>query len=181
MAIPRPGMAHDPTSRVRKRPVPRQLARGDRTRLTRPDLSRNHNDTPEELFITREIERRTFWSCYILDRYIGCSKTRPQTINVTDTKIQLPCSDDAFMQGLKVRTRFIHEDDEKYTARRKKESYGADQRRTTKALGTGDRTAGIDDGVEWEVGEYESQLSVYIRAVNHFAEFLRWQVDGGRR
>lgn len=153
----------------------------EKRRWSRPASSHEQDLAPEDIFINREIERRTFWSCFILDRYIGCSKTRPQTINVADTKIQLPCSEDAFMPGVKVRTRFIHEDDDKYAARRNYEAEEAVRRRSNQGHGRDDPYAGVDDGVDWEIGKHESLLSVYIRAVDHFGDIMKWSVNGGRR
>ncbi|KAH7414043.1 fungal-specific transcription factor domain-containing protein [Phaeosphaeria sp. MPI-PUGE-AT-0046c] len=150
----------------------------DAKRVSPSTPRHDHKVSPEDLFITQEIERRTFWSCFILDRYIGCSKSRPSMIDVTNIHTQLPCSDDAFTQGSKVRTRFINEDDAKYNARIQNEYERARRdRHRFKFWGNGQG----HHEVEWEVGKRESQLSVYIRAVAHFGEVMRWSNNDGRR
>jgi hypothetical protein len=131
-----------------------------------------------EEFIDREIRRRTFWSCFILDRYTSCVESRVQMINVADIKTQLPCSDAAFNKGLKVRTRFLGESDEKYAERRTEE--------TAKIRRYQDRANWVNKSkrhgeVEWEVGKDEAGLSLYIQTVNHFGTILAYSISKGRR
>jgi hypothetical protein len=45
---------------------------------------------------TREIRRRTMFSCLILDRLLGCGKDRVSTIRSEDLQIQLPCEENSF-------------------------------------------------------------------------------------
>ncbi|EDN03075.1 predicted protein [Histoplasma mississippiense (nom. inval.)] len=53
--------------------------------------------------IEQETRRRTFWSCFMLDRYLSSGKYRPRVIKIRDVEIQLP-SDNAFAFGERVRT-----------------------------------------------------------------------------
>lgn len=57
---------------------------------TKPTLTPTH----------QEERRRVFWSLYILDRLISCSKERPPAITDEDCKIFLPCNEDDFRSGV---------------------------------------------------------------------------------
>ncbi|KAJ6153543.1 transcription factor (predicted) [Penicillium chermesinum] len=47
----------------------------------------------------REIRRRTFWACVILDRLVAYCTFRTQTIDVSLINLHLPCNDIAFAFG----------------------------------------------------------------------------------
>ena len=47
----------------------------------------------------REIRRRTFWACVILDRLVAYCTFRTQTIDLSLVKLHLPCSEIAFAFG----------------------------------------------------------------------------------
>jgi len=49
--------------------------------------------------IEQEERRRLFWSIYILDRFVSCSKLRPPIILDADCQIQLPCEETDFREG----------------------------------------------------------------------------------
>lgn len=130
----------------------------------------------QDIFIEREIERRTFWSCFIMDRYMSCGKLRPPVLDVTETWVQLPCSDEAFGHGQNVKTRILAESDEEYLRRRQvSESFLHPIDRAVNDI------SGVDNEVEWEVGKDEGELSLYIRRVEHFGRVMKWSTKGGRR
>lgn len=129
----------------------------------------NHSSRDEseqqERFIDREIERRTFWSCFIMDQYTSCIG-REYLFNIKDIETQLPCSDVAFHSGLDVKTRLLEESDVEY----------AERRQTYKS------TSGDANKVDWELGKDEAELGLYIQAVVYFAKVTQWSiVDRGRR
>ncbi|KAJ4367446.1 hypothetical protein N0V83_007029 [Neocucurbitaria cava] len=134
-------------------------------------------------FIDREIKRRTFWSCCLLDRYLSWGKNRPQIIRSDEMKgIQLVCSDRAFDWGLKCRTRLLGEDDAAYAKRREhlraliKPDY--DKRSGTSR---DQQMSSHFDHIRWEVGDQESELNWYIQVVDHLGEIIKWSCAGGRR
>jgi hypothetical protein len=47
----------------------------------------------------REIRRRCFWTCYILDRFLVCGSMRPMIIRDHDIKLRLPSSLESFVAG----------------------------------------------------------------------------------
>lgn len=51
-------------------------------------------------FVEREERRRVFWSLYILDKLISCSRERSPAILDEDCKISMPCSESAFKAGV---------------------------------------------------------------------------------
>ena len=132
----------------------------------------------KDQFILREIQRRTLWSCCLMDRYMSWGKNRPSMIRIQELKkVQLVCSDHAFMYGRKVRTRLLGEDNKEYEKRRMESRdlarhYGTDQLRQVNNQ--------IND-IKWEVGDEEADLSWYIQIVEHFSEISNWSSAGGRR
>src|ERR1043165_1807379 len=48
----------------------------------------------ENLFIQKEIRRRTFWSCFLLDRFAACALGRPTLIDEDDCDVRLPCHEE---------------------------------------------------------------------------------------
>jgi hypothetical protein len=47
----------------------------------------------EVLFIQNEVRRRTFWSCFRLDRFAACALGRPTLIDEDDCDVRLPCNE----------------------------------------------------------------------------------------
>lgn len=44
----------------------------------------------------KEIRKRTFWACFVVDRLISYTCNKPFTVSFTSPSLQLPCSDNAF-------------------------------------------------------------------------------------
>lgn len=65
-----------------------------------------------ELMISKEIGRRTMFSCLTLDRLLSCGKERVSTIRSEDLQIQLPCNEWAFDLSKEVRTGFLRGPDD---------------------------------------------------------------------
>lgn len=55
----------------------------------------NHRYCPRQ----REVRRRTFWACVILDRYVAYTTFRTQSIETALVTLHLPCTDVAFAFG----------------------------------------------------------------------------------
>lgn len=106
---------------------------------------------PREELTKLEVQRRTWWSCFIMDRMLAAGKRRPTMINVGKLKVQLPGSDDNFLFVRTVNTGFL------------KSSWLREEK---PADGSCD-----DDNV----------LSWYIRAIEIFGRFVEWSYTGGRR
>ena len=66
-------------------------------------------DSDQEFsFIEQEVRRRTFWSCFVMDRFASsASSTAPQFLREDDVHIQLPASEQEFTFGIPVRTEFL--------------------------------------------------------------------------
>lgn len=58
----------------------------------------------------REVRRRTFWGCFIMDRMLAAGKCRPTMITPDKLRVQLPCSDDEFLFVTDVKTGFLSSD-----------------------------------------------------------------------
>lgn len=46
--------------------------------------------------LQKEIRRRTFWACFVVDRLISNSCNQPFAINMLSARVQLPCPETAF-------------------------------------------------------------------------------------
>jgi hypothetical protein len=108
-----------------------------------------------QAFIAREINRRTMWSCFILDRYLSSGRARPQ-MDVNSLSIQLPCSEEDFRFGTNVKTAFLKEGGE--LALYDESSYHKRMQVDTSSV-----------------------LSIYIRLVEIWGGFSKWSCAGGRR
>ena len=107
--------------------------------------------------ITKEIRRRTLFSCFILDRYLSGGRDRALRIDVENLRVRLPGSDDAFVFGEKSETGFLQV---------KETGKILDGMRLVRQVHTGDD---------------ESVLSRYIRLVEIWGRFSKWSCLGGRR
>ncbi|KAK7927768.1 fungal specific transcription factor [Apiospora marii] len=55
-----------------------------------------------------EVQRRTMFSCFILDRMLACGKERSSIMRAEDLQIQLPCPEDRFDLSVPVETSFLY-------------------------------------------------------------------------
>lgn len=111
-------------------------------------------DTQE--FISREIKRRTMWSCFILDRYLSSGRARPQ-MSIETLHIQVPCSEEDFRFGTNVKTEFLCPE-----------------------LDESEDNNTPNKGQSSQVNS-SPVLSIYIRLVEIWGRFSKWSCAGGRR
>lgn len=144
-----------------------------------------------DAFIQQEIRRRTFWTCFILDRYLSNGKFRPQVLRVKDMRIQLPASEQAFLFGEKVRTLMLGEEERDVALRideqsRRRSSIAIDsinggaKRQSFASNESNGGNASLDQG-KWEVGADEGLVSRYIKIMDIYGRVLRWACGGGRQ
>ncbi|EEP75851.1 conserved hypothetical protein [Uncinocarpus reesii 1704] len=151
--------------------------------------------------IEQETKRRTFWSCFILDRCLSGGRLRPRMIKVRDVGIQLP-SDNAFAFGERVRTSRLSEN----AGNRRSQSFeprvvmpvpGVRQHAAVDDLklrangmandpkqwsNASHRSDGAENGIDrWEVGAEECVLSRLIRILRIWGSIAKWSCAGGRR
>ncbi|KFA49855.1 hypothetical protein S40293_01232 [Stachybotrys chartarum IBT 40293] len=62
---------------------------------------------PSEVGITKEVKRRTMFSCLVLDRMLASGYRRPSMMRSEDLMIQLPCTEMAFDLALDVHTGYL--------------------------------------------------------------------------
>lgn len=140
----------------------------------------------EDIFIQQEIRRRTFWSCYIMDRYLSSGKYRPHMLHACDLRIQLPASERSFLFAEKVRTLMLGEDEHK-VARAEVQN----QRRQSVMLGNDSTTerdtvallkqSMEDDKGRLEIGADEGLVSRYVKILEIYGHVVTWSCAGGRR
>lgn len=61
-----------------------------------------------QLIQEKEVQRRTMFSCFILDRMLACGKERLSIMRTEDLQIQLPCPEDKFDLSVEVHTGFLY-------------------------------------------------------------------------
>ncbi|MCJ1311291.1 hypothetical protein MMC25_004962 [Agyrium rufum] len=152
-----------------------------------------------EAFIEDEARRRTFWSCFLMDRYLSSGKYRPAIIKIEEIRIQLPCSDKAFVFGERVCTNLIDGScsraglrakvkDQQASWRRQQSSnripFGQD--RQDRNLNYQGDTQAEDDGDDkkgytCEAGLSEGSCGRWMRLVDLWGKIARWSCAGGRK
>ncbi|EME78957.1 serine threonine kinase fungal-specific transcription factor [Pseudocercospora fijiensis CIRAD86] len=182
-------------------PLSRSLAlSAEAERLGMSGESSRKNSTSgkssEDLFIQQEIRRRTFWSCFIMDRYLSSGKYRPQMLHARELRIQLPASERSFLFAEKVRTLMLGEDDKGIHGTGRAEIQSQRQQQMTNIsslIGTGTpepnqapspRSIAMRDDDEkgrLEVGSDEGLVSRYIKILEIYGKVIRWSCSGGRR
>ena len=140
----------------------------------------------EEAFIQQEVRRRTFWSCYIMDRYLSSGKYRPQMLHANELRIQLPASERSFLFAEKVRTLMLGEE-EHMVGRAEVQT----QRQQSVMIGNGNtperdpvlspRREGEDEKGRLEVGADEGLVSRYVKILEIYGRVVQWSCAGGRR
>ena len=177
-------------------PLSRSLALD--TELHRISLGSRQNSSGSlkndgDAFIQQEIRRRTFWSCYIMDRYLSSGKYRPQMLHARELRIQLPASERSFMFAETVRTLMLGEEQNSVVGRAEVQSHR--DRQASVMFGTTDtaelkmapspRSVVMQDVEEdkgrLESGEHEGLISRYIKILEIYGKVVKWSCAGGRR
>lgn len=151
-----------------------------------------HAGSSNDVFVQTEIRRRTFWTCFILDRYLSNGKYRPQSINAKDIHIQLPASEQAFLFGEKVRTLMLGEEPVETPPRPEMQSQrrasligealnGGMKRRSSFSSNGAVGKVIEDDHAKWEVGAEEGLVSRYIKILDIYSRIVKWACGGGRK
>ncbi|KAF2808477.1 uncharacterized protein BDZ99DRAFT_56634 [Mytilinidion resinicola] len=184
-------------------PLARSLALSTEAQHLGISTDRNHPRSglsKGDAFIEQEIRRRTFWSCFIMDRYLSSGKYRPSMLNVQELRIQLPSSERAFLFGEKVRTPMLGEEVNGNAGRaevqnerhasvmlgtwsgdRERSHENGDNFRGAHANHSTDREREVEDDGRWEVGLNEGVLSRFIKALDLYSSIVKWSCAGGRR
>lgn len=144
-----------------------------------------------DAFIQQEVRRRTFWSCYIMDRYLSSGKYRPQMLHAKELRIQLPASERSFLFAEKVRTLMLGEEEDGVARRAEVQSH----RQASVLLGTtgtpepkmapSPKSIALheaeDDRERLETGPDEGLVSRYIKILEIYGRIVKWSCAGGRR
>lgn len=112
--------------------------------------------TESQVFVNREIRRRTMWSCFMLDRYLSAGEARPQ-MGAESLHIRLPCSEEDFRFGTNAKPVFLHSQVEG--------SQSMDS---------------MSDGNFMSI-DTSPVLGIYVRLVDIWGYFAKWACNGGRR
>lgn len=157
--------------------------------VDRRDANAEAMDTADE-FVQQEVRRRTFWSCFIMDRYLSSGKYRPQMLHATDLRIQLPASEQSFLFAEKVRTLMLGEEDNR-VARADVRNH----RQASVMLGTtgtpepkmapSPNSVPMHDHEEEQIrlesGAEEGLVSKYVKVLEMYGHVIKWSCAGGRR
>jgi hypothetical protein len=177
-------------------PMSRSLALSGEAERMGVESSRKNSHAEklgEDAFIQQEIRRRTFWSCYIMDRYLSSGKYRPQMLHARELRIQLPASERSFLFAEKVRTLMLGEEDKNIPGTGRAEVQN--QRQQSVMLGTANCTPepnvpspksmamhdNDEDKGRLEVGPDEGLVSRYVKVLEIYGKVIKWSCSGGRR
>ena len=146
-----------------------------------------------ESFVDEETRRRTFWSCFILDRYLSGGRRRPSMIRTEDLALQLPCGEKAWAFGARTCTLGLEGKQtgmkELLKARRGLYRRLRGQRNSGSTRGDAIKqtamNAEADKEAEMmimdELGQDESLLSRVVRATEIWGWVAHWSCSGGLR
>ena len=142
-------------------------------------------------FVQQEIRRRTFWSCYIMDRYLSSGKYRPQMLHAKELRIQLPASERSFLFAEKVRTLMLSEEDEGVASRAEVRSMrrmsvmfgltGTPEPRREPSPKSSAIAEALEDKGRLATGSDEGLVSRYIKILEIYGKVVKWSCAGGRR
>lgn len=154
----------------------------------------------EDTLTEQEIRRRTFWSCFVMDRYLSNGKYRPQMLNARGLRIQLPSSERAFLFGEKVRTLQLgealdalggraHAQSNRHASAMRESANGYRPTASSNSASTrdarytngGDRDGEDEQNVRWEVTGDEGVISRFVRVAELYGTVVEWSCGGGRR
>lgn len=140
--------------------------------------------TSDDDFTAEEIKRRTFWACFIMDRYLSNGKYRPAMISIEDVRIQLPSSENAFIFGDRVSTGLISEEpspagDPNRIRTRKATRKGPYERSSDSTMQDRDEADVLE--IPSEVGPMEGMPSRFVRMVEIWSKVAKWSCAGGRK
>ncbi|KAK3677984.1 hypothetical protein LTR78_002079 [Recurvomyces mirabilis] len=143
----------------------------------------------EDAFVQQEIRRRTFWSCYIMDRYLSSGKYRPQMLHAHELRIQLPASERSFLFGEKVRTLMLGEEERVVEGRAELQNHRQAFVAPGKSLDGGRKmsistdltSANDDERGRLETGVDEGLVSRYVKILKLYGRVVQWSCAGGRR
>jgi hypothetical protein len=153
--------------------IQEDLQTGEQVGTRRQLLVNNSHMAPEERYIDEEKRRRTFWSCYIMDSYVSSGKDRPWSIQNDTIKVQLPCSDPAFIYGMNVRTRMLREGDIEFSNRKEHQKSRQSGQQSNMTNGGGQ--------VHWEDEGGNLGLSWFIRVLCEWRDVVHWTCNVTRR
>ncbi|KAL7270442.1 hypothetical protein RUND412_006856 [Rhizina undulata] len=64
--------------------------------------------------ITREIRRRVFWSCYMMDKFTVCGTKRPPLLSDKSIFLRLPSPEDSFLRGAPLEAPFFSDSGQQF-------------------------------------------------------------------
>ncbi|KAI9723978.1 MAG: hypothetical protein M1812_000696 [Candelaria pacifica] len=145
-----------------------------------------------ELFLKDEIRRRTFWSCFIMDRYLSSGQPSLQMFDVEKLRIQLPCSEFKFLSKERVLTesltKEIHREmreapqSQRQIRPRSNVAPSSFLCNSDQAFRRGISHEQVDKAItKSEVGSSESVLSRVMKIIEIWGRVARWSCEGGRR
>ncbi|KZF23164.1 hypothetical protein L228DRAFT_105612 [Xylona heveae TC161] len=165
-----------------------------------PNLPTAPDPSPGPMyFIDKEVKRRTFWSCFLMDRYMSSGKYRPQMLDVNELRVQLPSTERAFLFGEQVRTRLLSDEIELWSWKTDLQKQRAIGPKISRGQGTsGDRSpehflcdesvadrntqvTDCQDKGKWEVGSDEGSIPRVIKIIEIWGRIAKWSCKGGRR
>ena len=148
-----------------------------------------------EAWIDEEMKRRTFWSCFIMDRYLSSEKFRPAMLAAGDVRLQLPCGERAWVFRERVCTgllsgkcsgtgKNIKAKQRQYRKWKERAPAGSGDYSSSMEGVIGEGEKEDDDAADvppCEYGSSEGLLSRIVKMVDIWGKIAKWSCAGGRR
>jgi Fungal specific transcription factor domain len=138
-------------------------------------LSASHSSENDP--IEKETRNRTFWCCFILERFLSSGEYRPLSLRLQEIKVPLPISQPSFLFGKTVRTLLLSESFDALKYIRGDPMRLSTENELAMLSSNGDE---MNVDVALESGPTEGVLSRYIRATEVFDAVVHWACAGGR-
>lgn len=127
--------------------------------------------------IEKETRNRTFWCCFILERFLSSGEYRPLSLRLHDVKVELPISQPSFLFGKTIRTLLLSESFEalKYL---KGDAMRISKESSSSTVSRNGDEMNVD--IALESGPTEGVLSRFVKATEVFNAVVHWACAGGR-
>jgi hypothetical protein len=126
------------------------------------DMAQNHHAVPidqvscfetREIVWRRETTRRTYWTCFLMDRLLACNGSRPRILSLPSPTIPLPSSEDDWELGVPCESPVI------YTPTMEESTAPTDRPPLT----------------------IHNHFEIVIRSLDLWSHTCRWVAQGGRK
>jgi transcription factor-like protein len=123
-----------------------------------------------------ETKKRTFWACFVMERFLASGRYRPLSFAAQNTRVSLPISQSAFLFSKSVRTLLFSQSCDALKYLNGLSNSSTDTATSSNIF----NEEGADAEMPVESGQSEGILSRYVKAAEVFNAVVQWACAGGR-